>query len=85
MVGLTLSAVGECLTQGVKVRTLGRKNERNFCYDRLAFTSIFGLCFMSVCLIKSNCYSLIYSSLAICLLKQEHQLFNAYLCLNPDN
>ena len=26
-------------------------------------TSIFGLCFMSVCLMKSNCYSLIYSSL----------------------
>ena len=31
--------------------------------DRLAHTSIFGLCFMSVCQIKSNCYSLIYSSL----------------------
>ena len=29
----------------------------------LALTSIFGLCFMLVCLIKSNCYSLIYSSL----------------------
>ena len=49
--------------QRVKARTLGRQNERNFCYDRLAHTSIFGLCFMWVCLIKSNCYSLIYSSL----------------------
>ena len=31
--------------------------------DRLALPSTFGLCFMSVCLIKSVCYSLIYSSL----------------------
>ena len=49
--------------QGVKARMLGRQNERNFCYDRLALTPIFGLCFMSVWLIKSNYYSLIYSSL----------------------
>ena len=48
---------------GVKDRTLGRQNKRNFCYESLALTSIFGLCFMSVCLMKSNCYSLIYSSL----------------------
>ena len=27
-------------------------------YIRLAYTSIFGLCFMSICLMKSNCYSL---------------------------
>ena len=27
--------------QGVKARTLGRQNERNFCYDRLALTSKF--------------------------------------------
>ena len=27
--------------------------------------AIFGLCFMSVCLMKSNCYSLIYSSLGL--------------------
>ena len=46
--------------QGVKARMLGRQNERNFCYVRLALTSIFGVCFMSVCLIKSNCYSYIY-------------------------
>ena len=52
-----------CYTQGVKVGTLGRQNERNSSYVRLAHTSIFGLCFMSVCLMKSNCYSLIYSSL----------------------
>ena len=50
-------------TQGVKVGTLGRQNERNSSYVRLAHTSIFGLCFMSVCLMKSNCYSLICSSL----------------------
>ena len=49
--------------QGVKVVTLGRQNDRNSSYVRLAHTSIFGLCFMSVCLMKSNCYSLIYSSL----------------------
>jgi len=49
--------------QGVKVGTLGRQNERNSSYVRLAHTSIFGLCFMLVCLMKSNCYSLIYSSL----------------------
>ena len=48
--------------QGVKAKLLGRQNEKNFCYDMLALTSIFGLCFMSVCLIKSNCYSFIYSS-----------------------
>ena len=36
--------------QGVKVSMLGRQNERNFCFDRLALTSMFGLCFMSVCL-----------------------------------
>ena len=49
--------------QGVKVGSLGRQNERNISYVRLAHTSIFGLCFMSVCLMKSNCYSLIHSSL----------------------
>ena len=49
--------------QGVKARMLGRQNERNFCYVRLALTSIFGLCFVAVCLIKPNCYSLKYSSL----------------------
>ena len=52
--------------QGVKARTLGRQNERNNSYVRLAHTSIFGLCFMSVCLKKSHCYSLIYSSLINC-------------------
>ena len=51
------------LDQGVKVGTLGRQNERNSSYVRLAHTSLFGLCFMPVCLMKSNCYSLIYSSL----------------------
>ena len=51
--------------QGVKARTLGRQNERNFCYESLALNSIFGLCFMPVCLIKSNCYSLIHSSLIL--------------------
>ena len=49
--------------QGVKVGTFGRQNERNSSYVRLTHTSIFGLCFMSVCLMKSNCYSLTYSSL----------------------
>ena len=49
--------------QGVKVEMQGRKNERNSSYVRLAHTSIFGLCFMTVCLMKSNCYSLINSSL----------------------
>ena len=42
---------------------LGRQNERNISYIKLAHTSIFGLCFMPVCLMKSNCYTLIYSSL----------------------
>ena len=40
--------------QGVKVVMLGRQNERNSSYVRLGHTSIFGLCFMSVCLMKSN-------------------------------
>ena len=55
------------LLQGVKVGTLSRQNERKSSYVRLAHTSIFGLCFMSVCLLKSNCYSLIYSSLIMLL------------------
>ena len=49
--------------QGVKVGTLGGQIERNSGYVWLAHTFIFGSCFMSVCLMKSNCYSLIYSSL----------------------
>ena len=49
--------------QGGRVRTLCRQNESNFAYHWLALTSIFGLCFMPVGLIKSNCFSLIYSSL----------------------
>ena len=40
-----------------------RQNESSFAYFWLALTSIFGLCLRPVCLIKSNCYSLIYSSL----------------------
>ena len=51
-------------TQGAKVGTLGRQNERHSSYVRLAHTSKFGLCFMLVCQIKSNYYSLIYSSLS---------------------
>ena len=51
--------------QGAKARMLGRQNERNSSYVSLANTSIFGFCFMSVCLMKSNCYSLIYSSLVL--------------------
>ena len=52
----------EWFLQGVKVGMLGRQTERNCSFLRLAHTSIFGLCFMPVCLIISNCYSLIYSS-----------------------
>ena len=37
-----------CPEQGVQVTMLGRQNERNSSYVRLAHTSIFGLCFMSV-------------------------------------
>ena len=37
-----------CFIQGVKARMFGRQSDRNFCYDWLALTSIFGLCFMSV-------------------------------------
>ena len=54
--------------QEVNVGMLGRQNERKNNYVRLAYTSIFGLCFMPVCLMKSNCYSLIYSSLDLTLL-----------------
>ena len=51
------------MDQGVKVVMLGRQNERNSSYVRLAHTSFFGLCFMFFCLMKSNCYFFIYSSL----------------------
>ena len=40
---------------GAKVGTLGRQNKRNSSYVMLAHTSIFGLCFMLVCLMKANC------------------------------
>ena len=56
------------LPQGVKVEALGRQNERNSSYFRLSHTSIFGLGFMPVCLTKSNCYPLIYSSLTLALM-----------------
>ena len=67
--------------QGVKVVTLGRQNERNSSYNRLAHTSIFGLCFMSVCLMKSNCYSLIYSSLAPIGLIIRNTFLRSYLVI----
>ena len=63
MNSIFLNECQHCRAQGVKVGTLGRQNEKNSSYVRLAHTFIFGLCFMSVCLMKSNCYSLIYSSL----------------------
>ena len=68
------------LCQGDKARTLERHNERNFCYVRLALTSIFGLCFMVVCLTKSNYYSLIYSSLDYAF--KEYYLVYQYYTLN---
>ena len=50
----------DCELMGGKISKLTemmqmRQNERNICYDRLALTSTFGLCFMPVCIIKSNC------------------------------
>ena len=45
------------LSQGTKVGILGVQNERNSSSVRLAYTYIFGLCFISVCLMNSNCYS----------------------------
>ena len=45
------------INQGTKVGTLGRQNERNSSYVRLAHISISVFCFRSVCLMKSNCYS----------------------------
>ena len=54
------------LDKDLGILSWGRQNERNSRYVGLAHTSIFGLCFMSVCLMKSNCYSLLYSSLAFC-------------------
>ena len=59
--------------QGVKVGTLGRQNESNLAYFWLALTSIFGLCFMPVCLIKSN--SFIYSSLIGTIKLNQDQAF----------
>ena len=54
MIGIVL-----IFDSGVKVGALGRQNERNVGLGWLALTSIFGLCFMPVYLIKSSCYSLI--------------------------
>ena len=64
---LVTYSIRKAITQGVQVWTLGRQNERNNSYVRLAHTSIFGLCLMPVCLMKLNCYSLIYSSLLLIL------------------
>ena len=51
-------------------------------------TSIFGLCFMSICLLKSNCYSLIYSSLDLwcyCSINWNNCLvvLNSSFCSDP--
>ena len=46
--------------KGAKVGMLSRQNEWNSSNVRLANTFIFGLCFMSVCLMKSNCFSFIF-------------------------
>ena len=64
------------LNQRAKVGMLCRQNERNSRYIRLAHTSIFGLYFISVCLMKSNCYSLIYSSLIKTILGNNCQIGN---------
>ena len=69
------------LNQGAKVRTLRRQNERKRSYVWLAHTSIFGLCFMSVCLMKLNCYSLIYSFLVWLWLLLH---INSSICLSKD-
>ena len=70
------------LYQGAKVGTLGRQNERNSSNVWLAYAFIIGLCFMfgflSVCLMKSNCFSLIYSSLSYYIEAGGASLF--YLC-----
>ena len=55
------------LNQRAKVGMLCRQNESNSRYIRLAHTSIFGLYFMLVCLMKSICYSFVYSSLIVML------------------
>ena len=57
MVGLALMTP-KTYDQGAKVGMLGRQNEWNSSYVRLAHTFIFSLCFMSVSQMKSNCYSL---------------------------
>ena len=57
------------VAQGAKAVLLGRQNERNVGKYRLALTFVFGLCFMSVYLIKSNCYSLIFYSLVLPLIQ----------------
>ena len=38
------------MNQGAQVLKLVRQNERNYAYYRLALTTIFGLCFILVCL-----------------------------------
>ena len=70
-------------TQGVKVGTLGRQNERNRSYVRRDHTSIFGLRFKSVCLMKLNCYSLIYSSLPIPLIYSCYRIYKSLWVSSP--
>ena len=68
------------LRQGGQVWMLCRQNESKFAYYWLALTSIFGLCFMPVCLIKSNCYSLIYSSL-VQIIIENYETLPKYMIL----
>ena len=65
-------------------QTLVRQNDRHKSYVRPANTSIFGLFFVSVCLMKSICYSLIYSSLAnlLKLLNQQKKLIYPPMCIS---
>ena len=72
------------MKQGVQVRPLCRQNESKFAYYCLALTSIFGLCFMPVCLIKSNYYSLIYFSLLISLHWWVLDLINKFWSIHWD-
>ena len=72
------------LMQKANVGMLSRQNERNSSLVRLAHISTFGF-FLSICLIKSNCYSLMYSSLimaiAIVILNSTHFYNFKFSCL----
>ena len=69
------------LVQGVKIETIGRQNERNSGYVRLAHTSMFGLCFMTVCSLPNEIKLLLFNIFFCDLVNQYKYLHCSFTLL----